>query len=60
MSDTTPHSHHSDDARADDAPPTDAVSDEVKEAAATAEDSGEAATEKIADGPTDLPAQTHP
>jgi hypothetical protein len=37
MSDPTPHARHADDARADDAPPTDAVSDEVREAAAKAE-----------------------
>lgn len=37
MSDPTPHASHSEDARADDAPPTDAVSDEVSEDAATAE-----------------------
>ena len=60
MSDATPHSHHSEDARADDAPPTDAVSDEVKEDAATAENPGDATTERITDGPTDRPAQTHP
>ncbi|MFE7846559.1 hypothetical protein ACFUTX_15345 [Microbacterium sp. NPDC057407] len=46
-----PHTHHSDDAVADDAPPTDAVSDEVKEDAATAEEEG---------GGLDRPAQTHP
>lgn len=32
------HDRHDDDARADDAPPTDAVSDEVREDAASAED----------------------
>jgi hypothetical protein len=37
MSDATPHGHHSDDARADDAPPTDAVTDEVRQDAAQAE-----------------------
>jgi hypothetical protein len=37
MSDPTPHTHHSDDARADEAPPTDAVTDEVREEAAQAE-----------------------
>jgi hypothetical protein len=37
MSNPLPHSHHSDDAKADDAPPTDAVSDEVKEDAARSE-----------------------
>ena len=38
MTDTNkPHTHHSEDAQADDAPPTDAVSDEVKEDAANAE-----------------------
>ncbi|WP_261166713.1 hypothetical protein [Microbacterium sp. Marseille-Q6965] len=36
MSDPTPHSRHADDARADDAPPTPVVSDEVSEAAADA------------------------
>ncbi|TDN87813.1 hypothetical protein [Microbacterium sp. BK668] len=54
MSDNTPHEHHSDDAQADDAPPTDAVSDEVKEDAAKAGSSG---------GPGELPdepALTHP
>jgi hypothetical protein len=52
MSDQTPHSRHADDAQADDGPPTDVVSDEVKEDAAAAQDA--------ADGPTDRPAQTHP
>jgi hypothetical protein len=36
MSDTTPHSRHSDDARPDDGPPTDALTDEVREDAAEA------------------------
>ena len=35
-----PHSHHSEDAEADDAPPTDAVTDEVHEDAARAGSSG--------------------
>jgi hypothetical protein len=43
MSDTTPHTHHSQDAEADAAPPTDAVTDEVHEDAAAAESSLEAA-----------------
>jgi hypothetical protein len=47
-----PHAHHSDDAEADSAPPTDAVTDEVREDAARAEDDREAAS--------DRPAQTHP
>ncbi|QIG38375.1 hypothetical protein G5T42_01855 [Microbacterium sp. 4R-513] len=55
MSDTNkPHTHHSEDAQADDAPPTDAVSDEVKEDAAKAESSGGAG-----DLP-DEPALSHP
>ena len=37
MSDIT-HDRHDDDARADDAPPTDAVTDEVREDAASAEE----------------------
>lgn len=37
MSDPTPHERHADDARADEAPPTDAVTDEVREDAADAE-----------------------
>ncbi|KAA9133010.1 hypothetical protein [Microbacterium caowuchunii] len=36
MADTTPHAHDRDDARSDDAPPTDAVTDEVKESAVDA------------------------
>ncbi|GAB3602886.1 hypothetical protein [Microbacterium aureliae] len=36
MSDPTPHSRHSDDARSDDSPPTDAVTDEVRADAADA------------------------
>lgn len=54
MSDPTPHSTHSEDAEPDDAPPTDAVTDEVREDAARAGSSG---------GPGDLrdePALTHP
>lgn len=54
MSDSTPHESHSEDAHADDAPPTDAVTDEVREDAAEAGSSG---------GPGDLPdepALTHP
>ena len=47
-----PHAHHSDDAVAEDAPPTDAVTDEVREDAARAEENGAAAS--------DRPAQTHP
>ncbi|WP_189318425.1 hypothetical protein [Microbacterium oleivorans] len=38
MSDNIPHTRHSEDAHADDAPPTDAVSDEVKDDAARAGD----------------------
>ncbi len=38
MSDNTPHTRDADDAHADDAPPTDAVSDEVKNDAARAGD----------------------
>ena len=54
MSDRLPHSHHSEDAEADNAPPTDADTDEVREDAARAESTG---------GPGDLPdepALTHP
>lgn len=36
------HDRHDDDARADDAPPTDVVSDEVREAAASAENHADA------------------
>ena len=43
MSDSTPHTHHSQDAEADAAPPTDAVTDEVHEDAAAAESSLEVA-----------------
>jgi hypothetical protein len=43
MSDSTPRTHHSEDAEADAAPPTDAVTDEVHEDAAAAESSLEAA-----------------
>ncbi len=68
MSDPTPHSRHADDARADDAPPTDVVSDEVKEDAAASQDFDQAASEEspeqisesMENGPTDRPAQTHP
>jgi hypothetical protein len=38
MSDTTPHRSHAEDARPDDAPPTDAVIDDVREDAASAEE----------------------
>jgi hypothetical protein len=48
-----PHEKHSDDAVADDAPPTDALSDEVREDAARAENVGGG------DLP-DEPAVTHP
>ncbi|WP_191906778.1 hypothetical protein [Microbacterium lushaniae] len=44
MSDTT-HGRHDDDARADDAPPTDAVTDEVRADAASAEKHAGAADE---------------
>ena len=37
MSNPEPHATHSEDARADDAPPTDGVTDEVREASAEAE-----------------------
>ena len=47
MSNSTPHTHHSEDAEADDAPPTDAVTDEVHEDMSAAESSLEA------DGPPD-------
>lgn len=47
-----PHTHHSDDAEADSAPPTDAFTDEVREDAARAE-------ERL-DPASDRPAQTHP
>ena len=47
-----PHSHHSEDAEADDGPPTDAVTDEVREDAVQADQAREAAS--------DRPAQTHP
>ena len=54
MSDAqTPHERHADDAVADDGPPTDGVTDEVREDAAAPESpTGE-------DFP-DLPAATHP
>jgi hypothetical protein len=52
MSDPTPHSRHADDAEADEAPPTDAVSDEVREDAAAAE----SGTRTLPDDP----AATHP
>ncbi|SDH56824.1 hypothetical protein SAMN04489810_3342 [Microbacterium pygmaeum] len=48
-----PHEKHSDDAVADDAPPTDAVTDDVREDAAQAE-SGDG------DDFPDRPALTHP
>ncbi|MCP2635746.1 hypothetical protein K0817_004095 [Microbacterium sp. HD4P20] len=47
-----PRERHSDDIETDTAPPTEAVTDEVKEDAARAEDQREAAS--------DRPAQTHP
>ncbi|WP_349310677.1 hypothetical protein [Microbacterium sp. MM2322] len=40
MSDNTPHTRDADDAHADDAAPTDAITDEVKEDAARAGDDG--------------------
>ena len=42
MSDSTPHTHHSEDAEADAAPPTDAVTDEVRDDMSAAESSLEA------------------
>jgi len=36
MDDREPHTHHSDDARPDDGPPTDGFTDEVREDAADA------------------------
>jgi len=46
MSDHKPHERHADDARADDAAPTPVVSDEVSEAAATAQSGSDAETEE--------------
>lgn len=37
MSDSTPHTHHSDDARPDEGAPTDAMTDDVRQDAAQAE-----------------------
>ncbi|AZS43730.1 hypothetical protein BWL13_01297 [Microbacterium oleivorans] len=48
MSDNTPHTRDADDAHADNAAPTDAVSDEVKEEAARAGD--EVPEDDAADG----------
>ncbi|SIT67491.1 hypothetical protein [Microbacterium sp. RU33B] len=36
MSTPTPHEHHADDARADDGPPTDAFTDDVRQESAEA------------------------
>lgn len=59
MDDREPHTRHSDDARADEAPPTDAVTDEVRESAAAAEGGDILADDERDDFP-DRPAQTHP
>ena len=48
-----PHARHADDARADDGPPTDAMTDEVREDAAKAESVGGGEL-------PDEPALTHP
>ena len=56
MSDPTPN-RDADDARADDGPPTDAVSDEVKaDAASSAEDSGAASDAPSSEELTPRPA----
>jgi hypothetical protein len=41
MTDTSPGGRHADDAHSDDAPPTDAVTDDVREDAASAGDRAE-------------------
>lgn len=45
MTDSERHARHADDARADDGPPTDAFTDEVRADAATAEDGDDGATD---------------
>lgn len=50
MSDATPHTRHDDDAHSDDAPPTDAVTDEVRADAASAQDSTDAGEDAEAEG----------
>lgn len=58
MNDKTPHHRDADDAHADDAPPTDAASDEVKEDAARA---GDGDRDRGDDEPFPQgPAITHP
>jgi hypothetical protein len=49
MSDST-HDRHADDARADDAPPTDAFTDEVREDAAVAEDNADGDDDEVTAG----------
>ena len=44
MTDPEPHTRHADDASADDGPPTDAFTDDVRADAATAEDANDAAS----------------
>ncbi|AZS37276.1 hypothetical protein CVS47_01910 [Microbacterium lemovicicum] len=51
MSDREPHTRHSDDAQHDDAPPTDAMSDEVKT---------DAVSDQLPPDAADGTAQTHP
>lgn len=53
MSNAAPHADHSEDARSDDGPPTDAVTDEVREDATLAESRDD-------DEFPDEPALTHP
>lgn len=59
MDDREPHTRHSDDAQADNAPPTDAVTDDVRESAAAAEGGDILAGDEPTEFP-DRPAQTHP
>lgn len=51
MSDREPHTRHSNDAQQDDAPPTDAMSDEVKT---------DAVSDQLPPDAADGTAQTHP
>lgn len=69
MTNPTPHSSHSEDARADEGSPTDAVTDEVRQDAAEAENHDPRNSDGGAenDGPVDqdldfpdAPALTHP
>ncbi len=54
MNDSTPHRRDADDARADDAPPTEAVTDDVKA------DAADTSSEESLEAPPEDPATTHP